>query len=56
MERRVSRRWALSWAVGLLLAISGSALAQREPTDLKTLPPGQQVAALSYCRASGRSR
>lgn len=50
MRRRVSRRRALLWAVGLLLAMSGSALAQRETTDLKTLPPGQQVAALSFCR------
>ncbi len=50
MEHRVSRRRALPWAVGLLLMLSGSALAQRDPTDLKALPPGQQVAALSYCR------
>lgn len=46
----MSRRPALPWAVGLLLTVSGSASAQREATDLKTLPPGQHRAALSYCR------
>jgi len=49
MECRVSRRRALPWVVGLLLATSSSAFAQREPVDLKTLPPGQQVGSLRYC-------
>jgi cytochrome c len=38
--------------VGFLVVIGGSASAQREATDLKTLPPSQQVASLRYCRGA----
>ena len=53
MERRVFLQRVLRCAVGLLLlSITGSAWAQREPTDLKTLPLSQQVVGLRYCRGA----
>jgi cytochrome c len=49
---RLGRLRTLPSALGLALALSGSAEAQRETTDLKTLPPSQQVASLRYCRGA----
>jgi cytochrome c len=57
MEHRVFAQRVLPWAIGLWLAITGSLSAQqREPVDLKLLPPSQLVGALSYCRGAWEVR